>query len=137
MKKVITLFTACLLLLAVALSLASCGGIDRTGLWENATYNKDATVGEGEKTVTVEISDGENVITLTVKTDKANLGDALYELELINDPSFFDTLNGIKADWDNDQSYWAFYIGDDYASVGVKDAKITGGEHFKFVYTKY
>jgi len=124
------------LLLAAVFCLASCNKIDAEGLWENATYRKDVTVGKGEKEVKIDVEVEEQSVTITVKTDKDDLGAALYEEELINDPSFFDTLNGIKADWDADKAYWAFYQGDDYMMVGVDQTKIEGGEHYRFVYTK-
>ena len=77
----------------------------------------------------------DTTVTLTVKTDKETLGAALYELGLVSDASFFDTLNGIKADWDANSAYWAFYVGDDYAMVGANETVIQGGETYKFVYT--
>ena len=119
------------------LGLVSCGDkVIPEGLWENATYLKDTTVGNGAKTVLVDIEAGEQKITLTVKTDKATLGEALFELGIINDASFFDIVNGIKADWNADQAYWGFYHGEDYMMVGVGDATISGGEHYRLVYTK-
>ena len=121
----------------MVLSIAACGNkVDRAGLWENATYVKDTTVGEGEKTVKCDVVVGEDVITITIKTDAETFGAALYENELINDPSFFDVCNGIKADWDKDNAYWAFYNGDDYMTVGVDQATISGGEHYRLVYTQ-
>ena len=112
------------------------GKIEATGLWTTAKYLEDTTVGEGAKTVLVDIEADGKKLTLTVKTDKATLGEALFELGIINDASFFDTANGIKADWSADQAYWGFYQGDDYMMVGVGDAAISGGEHYRLVYTK-
>ena len=110
--------------------------IEATGLWATAKYLKDTTVGEGAKTVLVDIEADGKKITLTVKTDKATLGEALYELGIINDASFFDVVNGITASWSADQAYWGFYQGNDYMMVGVGDATISGGEHYRLVYTK-
>ena len=138
MKK--TLKSTALIILSIVfiLCLASCNdtAIDKTGLWESATYTKDATVGGGSKEVKIDILAGDQTVTLTVKTDKSTLGEALYEQGLINDPSFFDTLNGIKADWNKDQVYWKFCKGDETMMVGVNDIEISGGEHYKFVYSK-
>lgn len=137
MKTAIKNTLAIVLSVAFILCLISCGEkVDATGLWENATYLKDTTVGKGSKTVLIDIEAGDQKITLTIKTDKATLGEALYELELVNDPSFFDTLNGIKADWNKDQAYWAFYKGEEYMMIGIADAEIAGGEHYRLVYTK-
>ena len=136
MKK--TLLSASALILAVItlLCFVSCEKVDATGIWENATYLSDTTVGKGEKTVTVEIAAAEQSITLTVKTDKDDLGAALYELGIINDPAFFDTCNGMLASWEKDQAYWAFKQDGKMLNYGVNDAKISGGESFSIEYTK-
>lgn len=111
-------------------------GIQKTGIWQNATYVSDTTIGQGAKEIKIVISGENQSITLTVKTDKANLGEALYELNLINDDSFFDTLNGIKADWNVNESWWKFCNSEGTAlNYGVSDAQINGGETYKFVYT--
>lgn len=136
MKK--TLLSASALILAVItlLCFVSCEKVDAAGIWENATYLSDTTVGKGEKTVTVEIVAAEQSITLTVKTDKNDLGAALYELGIINDPAFFDTCNGILASWEKNQAYWAFKQNGKMLNYGVNDAKISGGESFSIEYTK-
>ena len=115
--------------------LAACAD-EPTGLWADAIYTSDTTVGKGANTVTVDIVCEDKTVTLTVKTDEATLGDALFELGIINDRSFFDTANGMKADWDKDKAYWSFYIGDEYAMHGVGDEVISDGGAYKFVYTK-
>ena len=132
MKRKIT--AAILFILAISVVLSSCGGdVDP---WKSAIYTENATLGTGAKCITVEILCGENAITLTLNTDETTVGAALYALELTNDPSFFDVLNGVLASWANDQAYWAFYVGDAMSNVGVDAVEISGGENFKFVYTK-
>ncbi|MBO7310755.1 MAG: hypothetical protein J6U86_05115 [Clostridia bacterium] len=132
--------TASLLLVAVMLfCVVSCAEkVDATGLWEDAKYLSDTTLGEGENTVKVLVVCEDQSITFTIKTDKDNLGDALYEHELINDPSFFDVCNGMKADWDKDNAYWAFYIDDELAMYGVNDESIPSDaeREYKIAYTK-
>ena len=125
MKQILR--TTSLILIIVSLfALVSCAEkVDATGLWENATYLSDTTVGKGEKTVTVTVVAGDQSITLTV-----------YENGIINDASFFDTCNGIKADWSADQAWWAFKQSGEMLNYGVNDAKISGGENFTIEYTK-
>jgi hypothetical protein len=60
----------------------------------------------------------------------------MYEQKLINDASFFNVLNGIEASWEKDKAYWAFYEGETMMPHGVNDEKISGGESYRFVYTK-
>ena len=131
MKKALCLTLAIVMLLA----LASCKPTVDEGIWKDAIYTEDAVVGEGAKTCSVRIEAGEKSVTLTLKTDAATLGAALYENGLAGDPSFTDTINGMVADWDADNAYWAFYISGEYAMYGIGDATINGGEEFALVYT--
>lgn len=125
-----------LLLVVVMLFCASCAPAGEGSIWDNATYKTDATVGEGEKTVSVEIVAEEKSVILTIKTDEENLGSALFALELTNDASFFDTINGMTASWEKDKAYWCFMVDDVPANYGVADQIISDGESYKIVYTK-
>ncbi len=42
------------------------------------------------------------------------------------------TVNGITADYDVDQTYWAFYIDGEYAMTGVDTTDITPGVAYSF-----
>ncbi len=150
MKNLMRIVLAMLLTLSMVLCFAGCkeekptepettqvsGEIAAEGFWATATYRKDTTVGEGSKTVKLDVEIDGRSITITLNTDAEKLGDALYGAELINDASFFDTLNGIKLDWNTHKAYWAFYKGDAYMMSGVNEEPISGGEHYRFVYTK-
>ena len=137
MKRTILSAVSSIMSILCVFCLVSCEEkVDASGLWENATYLSDTTIGDGEKTVSFTVEAEDQVITITLKTDKATLGEAMYEHGLVNDASFFDTLNGIKADWEKDQAYWGFYQGEEFMMVGIGDTEITGGESYRFVYTK-
>ena len=140
MKKSILTAVAVLLSFACLVCLISCD-VQETpsaegGLWENAIYSADAEVGEGARTVTFTVEAEDKIVTITLKTDKENLGEAMFEQGLINDASFFSVLNGIEASWEKDQAYWGFYQDDELMPYGVNDQKIEGGESYRFVYTK-
>ena len=96
----------------------------------------NTTVGDGAKSVSFTVEADGKIITITLKTDKDTLGEAMFEQDLINDASFFNVLNGMEASWEKDQAYWAFYEGDTMMPYGVNDQEINGGESFRFVYTK-
>ncbi len=141
MKQTMKITTSLLLVVMLLFCAVSCAEkVEAVGLWENATYLSNTTLGDGANTVKVELTAEEQTVTFTIKTDKATLGDALFEHELINDASFFDTINGIKADWEKDKAFWAFYVGDStaMANYGVSDprAVTTGEPTYKIVYTK-
>lgn len=121
---------------APAETLADGEVIEAEGIWENATYRTNTEVGRGEKTVVFTVEADGKSVSITLKTDKDNFGDALFAEGLINDASFFNVLNGIEASWEKDQAYWSFYEGDTLLPYGVNEQIINGGESFRFVYTK-
>ncbi len=138
MKHKMKTATCLLLTLLLLFYTVSCAPkVKQTGLWESATYLGDTTLGDGANTVEVELSAEEQTITFTIKTDKTTLGDALFEHGLTNDPTFFDTCNGIRADWDADGAYWAFYIDGTLATIGIGDAAVPSEQSYRIVYTTW
>lgn len=141
MKRTVKSIVAILIALVFVFALASCNTVDKTGVWENATYRKDMEFGDGTKTAIVEVKAEEQLVTFTIKTDKDTVGAALLEHELISGDEgpyglYVKVVNGITADYDVDKSYWAFYIDGEYAMTGVDTTEITEGAKYQLVYTK-
>lgn len=44
-------------------------------------------------------------------------------------------VDGETADWNVDQSYWALYIGEEYATTGADTTPVADGGVYKLVYT--
>ena len=143
MKKILAL---ALTLSIVCLMLASCSVLDALGLgsdtnkdgslWDDAKYTSDTELGTGAKTVQVEVKAGGKSITFTIHTDKEILGDALLEHDLIAGEEgayglYIKFVNGIEADYDKDQTYWAFYKDGEYMMTGVDSTTITSGDHYE------
>jgi len=130
MKRSIIAILLAALLLAVC---AACGGNDAS----------DVTVlppvGEGETIfgLLVTMPDGART-SREVRTDKETLGEALREVGLIvcDEAGFVSTVDGVTADYSVDQSYWAFYIGGEYATHGVDDEAVANGNTYAFEYAK-
>ena len=97
-------------------------------------------VQQGSKAITVVVvhSDGSEK-TFEYRTDAEKLGAFLEEKGLIEsegaDDGMFHTVDGEKADWNVNQSYWAFYLGDEYAMAGIYDTVVENGAVYKLVYT--
>ena len=132
---------AALSLVLVVCLISSGSTVDKAGLWENAVYLADTEFGTGEITVQVEVRVEEQSVTFTIHTDKTTLGEALLEHSLISgDESqyglYVRVVNGITADYDVDQSYWAFYKNGEYMMTGVDVTEIADGEHYELVYTR-
>ena len=110
-------------------------------IWSDAIYKEDTDIGEGSKTVEVEVKVNDHAILLTVHTDSKTLGEALIENGIVKGEQgeyglYVKEVNGITADYNIDSSYWAFYQNGEYMNVGMESAEINGGEHYELVYTK-
>ena len=98
----------------------------------------EAQTGAKAFTVTVIHQDGTEKV-FDYRTDGEKLGAVLEEKGLIDsegaDPGMFHTVDGEKADWSVNQSYWAFYEGEEYAMTGIYDTSVVDGGVYKLVYT--
>ena len=135
MKKTLTIISIVLL---VCIALTACNTVSKEGLWENATYRRDMELGEGAKTVQVEVKAGDESVTFTIHTDKETLGDALLEHDLVAGEQgayglYVKLVNGIEADYDKDGSYWGLYKSGEMMLVGVDGAVIADGDHYELV----
>ena len=105
------------------------------GLWLNS--RPEATEGGKTFTLTVVHSDGKTK-DFTISTDREFLADALLDENLIvesDSPGMYITVDGETADYSVNQSYWGFFIGEDYAMEGMNTTAITDGAVYKLVYT--
>ena len=129
-------------MIAIVLSFASCfNTVEKTGVWEDATYRKDKEFGKGSKTLVFEVEAEGEKVTFTIKTDKKTVGEALLEHDLISGEEgpfglYVKKVNGMTADYDVNQTYWAFYVDGEYAMTGVELTEINEESVYKFVYSK-
>lgn len=139
-KKIFILTITLTIALLSSLLLGACAS-ESSSDYETKIYYEDTELGEGSKTLTVRIEDTEKSVTFTVHTDKTTVGAALLEHNIISGEDaaygmYIKSANGTVADFDTDQSYWAFYIGEDYATSGVDSTNIEEGVLYRLVYTK-
>ena len=127
MKKLLAIILSVLMLL----SLCACTA---------KPAETTAATGEALKsfTVTVVHADKSEKV-FPYETGESKLGAFLEAEGLIDsqdaDAGMFHTVDGEKADWNENQSYWALFIGEEYAMTGIYDTDITDGGSYKLVYT--
>ena len=93
---------------------------------------------EGTKSFTVLVVHSDKTEkTFTYTTDAGKLGVFLEQEGLIvgSGDGMFHTVDGEKADWSVNQSYWCLYLGDAYATAGIYDTDIVDGTTYKLEYT--
>ena len=121
------------LIVAMALSMTAC--TNNTSDSGNAGQEQTQTV---EKSFTFEVVDKDgNLETFAVTTTKATVGEALLDEGLIAGEDgqyglYVTQVNGIVADYNVDQTYWAFYVDGTYASSGVDTTDVVDGSTYSF-----
>lgn len=133
MKKLLSL----LLALVMVFGLVACGTTEAPETTEGTTGATDP-VGVAFKVVVTDLDGNETTFDYT--SDKATVGEALVAEGLLEGHDteyglYVDSVNGITADWEADQTYWAFYIDGEYAMTGVDATEITEGATYSFVLT--
>ncbi|MDE5892964.1 MAG: DUF4430 domain-containing protein [Acetatifactor sp.] len=99
---------------------------------------------QGAKFITIEVVDNNaNSTTYDVHTDAEYLRQAMEEadgLEFSGSEGEFgmmvETVNGVTADWNVDQSYWGFFVNGDYCNYGIDTQPVVDGDAFQIVYSK-
>ena len=136
-------FLSALLAVLLLMGLASCQKENKTEnvLWETAQYLEDCTLGDGKTEFFLDVQAGEKTVRFTIQTDKEFLAEALLENDLAEGEDsayglYVKTVNGITADYDKDQSYWALMQNGVATAYGVSQAELTDGATYALVYTK-
>ena len=129
---------------ALMLALAGCAGEDvKTDEGAEVTevgteVVNVTTLGEGESNFYFTVVDGEgNRTDFEIHTDQETVGEALLEVDLIVGQEgqyglYVKEVNGIEADYDKNQTYWAFYVDGEYAVSGVDTTAVEEGRHYEF-----
>ena len=125
MKRMISL----LLALVMVFALTACGAKEESPAVDAISF----------KVVVTDLDGKETVFEYTSNT--ASVGEALVAEGLIEGHEteyglYIDTVNGITADWDNDQTYWAFYINGEYATTGIDGTEIVADTTYGLTLTK-
>lgn len=125
MKRMISL----LLALVMVFVLTACGAKEEVPASDSVSFKMVVTDLEGNETA------------FEYTSSAASVGEALVAEGLIEGHEteyglYIDTVNGITADWDADQTYWAFYINGEYATTGIDGTEIVADTTYGLTLTK-
>ncbi len=128
MKNKKTLIAVIAVALVVVLALAASFALKPKG----AAGTKNITV------TVVHKDESEKIFTYATQEEFLGavlLGEGLVEGENGDFGLMINVVDGEEANWDTDQSYWALYIGEEYATTGADSTPVNDGDAFKLVYT--
>ena len=140
MKKILALVLA----LVLALSLCACGAPAADGAGDEGTpvVTDGATLGKGATTFSLVIKqlDGSS-ISATINTDAETVGEALEALGILKGEEgpygiYIKEVNGVTAVYEEDGTYWGFYIDGEYAMTGADVTPVTAGAEYTFAVEK-
>lgn len=107
------------------------------GLWLGT---RPETV-EGSKAITVTVVHGDgSKKEFDYRTDEEYLGPVLLAEGLIRGESgeyglMISAVDGETASWEENRSYWAIFVGEDYATTGADGVVLTDGGEYRLEYT--
>ena len=123
----------CVVLIAAAALCTSGCGSKTADLEPVITASEAEPVGSGAKSFTLTVTDGDgSEKQYLVGTDCDTVGAALLELGIISGDEgpyglYVKEVDGIRAVYEEDGTYWAFYINGEMAMSGVDGTEIEEG----------
>ena len=144
MKKILSV----LLVLVMVLGLVACGTSNTPSTNPSTAPSTAPSTNPSQEnpksgtsfTVVVTDLDG-TATTFEYTSDAETVGAALLAEGLIEGDTtdyglYITSVNGITADWDKDQTYWAFYINGEYATTGIDGTEIAADTTYGLTLTK-
>ncbi len=117
------------LILIAAMIMISFAGCGKKESANNSTGSKSFVF-------TVTDKDGKDT-TFDITTEKQTVGEALTDEGLIEGTDgeyglYVTKVNGIEAIYEEDGTYWAFYVDGEYATSGVDTTDVVDGGNYGF-----
>ena len=140
-KSLSSLLLCLMLTVAMACSAVGCSAEDSASTQDFLSAREETMgLGDGQTDFSLLVVDQEGTeYTFQVHTDQETVGAALVEEGLIAGEEgayglYITSVLGMTADYEADQSYWAFYINGDYANTGVDTTTILSGDSYELRY---
>ena len=141
LKKLLAIIGCMVLIAAMALCMTGCGGKEEAAAPAEVPADVKE-LGEGATTFdfTVEDLDGTKTF-FKIHTDETTVGAALIGVDLLKGEAgpyglYVQEVNSIRAVYEEDGSYWAFYVNGEYGLTGVDMTDIEPDTAYAFVKTK-
>lgn len=136
--RFVALFACIVLIAATALFVSGCKKENADSGTSSVSESEVISLGAGKTSFDFQVVyDNGKCENYLIKTDKKNVGEALSELGLIEGENgdyglMVDTVNGVKAVYEEDHKYWAFYVDGNYAPKSADQTEIEKGKKYSF-----
>ena len=138
-KSILSFIVCMVLIAAMALFTIGCNDNAKQESENSSVTQTDVKeIGNGKTKLSfVAVDLKGNETEFQVKTDKATVGEALAEHNIIAGEEgsyglYVKTVNGITLDFDKDGTYWAFYVDGKYGEKGVDQTEINENSVYSF-----
>ena len=142
LQKLLTIIGCMVLIAALALVMTGCGSKEEPAAPAEAAPADVKELGQGATTFDFTVEDLDGTKTqFKIHTDEKTVGAALIAVDLLKGEDgpyglYVHEVNGIRAVYEEDGSYWAFYVNAEYGMTGVDMTDIEPDTAYAFVKTK-
>lgn len=142
LRKLLAIIGCMVLIAALALVMTGCGSKEETAAPTEAASAGVTELGQGATTFDFTVEDLDGTKTqFKIHTDETTVGAALLAVDLLKGEEgpyglYVHEVNGIRAVYEEDGSYWAFYVNGEYGMTGVDMTDIEPDTAYAFVKTK-
>lgn len=142
LRKLLAIIGCMVLIAALALVMTGCGSKEETAAPTEAASAGVTELGQGATTFDFTVEDLDGTKTqFKIHTDETTVGAALIGVDLIKGEDgpyglYVHEVNGIRAVYEEDGTYWAFYVNGEYGMTGVDMTDIEPDTAYAFVKTK-
>ena len=134
--KILTKILAfALIVFMMVCCFSACGKADTNSAVNSTGNSETATISITVKVVAKDKTEK----VFNIETDKKNLGDALFEEGLVTEAEhksgFYSYIDGVRADYTKDGSWWCLTKGGKEVMTGFNKTKISDGDKFEITNT--
>ncbi len=136
-KKVLALIFCAVIIATALFMVTGCDGRKEAPETTTITQTEIIPIGVGKSEFSLTVEAEGKQTKFEINTDKETVGEALIELGLIKGEDgpyglYVKEVNGIVADYEVNNTYWAFYVDNEYALSGVDTTPIEEGKEYSF-----
>ena len=126
---------AVIVLIAVAIGFCAIYSKSNKGTVGSKAYNIEIVTADGESTVIDATTDQEYL--QAAMDELVESGELTYDGLDQTAGFMIQEINGERAVYEEDNSYWAIYVNGEYGTLGINAQPVNDGDVYKFAHEKF